>query len=42
MTDMEKVVKGLECCAARNGSCRYKQEPICPYVEHCQKKIMQH
>lgn len=33
-----KVIKGLECCTARNGTCKYKQEPICPYVEHCQKE----
>ena len=38
MADIEKVIKGLECCAARNGTCQYKQEPICPYVERCQKE----
>lgn len=38
MTNREKVIKGLECCTARNGNCKYKQEPICPYVEHCRKK----
>ena len=38
MADIEKVIKGLECCAARNGTCQYKQEPICPYVEYCQKE----
>ena len=38
MADIEKVIKGLECCTARNGSCQYEQEPICPYVEHCRKE----
>lgn len=38
MINREKVIKGLECCIARNGTCQYKQEPICPYVEHCQKE----
>lgn len=38
MTDQEKVIKGLEICTTRNDICQYKQEPICPYVEHCQKE----
>lgn len=38
MIDKEKVIMGLECCIPRNGTCQYKQEPICPYVEHCQKE----
>ena len=36
--DRAKVIKGLECCSMRNGTCRYAQEPICPYVESCRAK----
>ncbi len=36
--DREKVIKGLECCSMRNGTCKYAQEPICPYVESCRAK----
>jgi len=38
MIDKEKVIMGLECCIPRNCTCQYKQEPICPYIERCQKK----
>jgi len=38
MTDVEKVIKGLKCCSARNKECKFDQEPICPYVEDCKKE----
>lgn len=38
MPNTEKVIIGLEICASRNGTCQYKQEPICPYAEYCQKE----
>lgn len=38
MADRKKVIKGLECCSMRNGTCKYAQEPICPYVESCRAK----
>ena len=38
MTDIEKVIKGLENCSTTNGNCRWKDHPDCPYIENCRKK----
>ena len=38
MTNIEKIIKGLEHCSETNGNCQYTDHKDCPYLENCKKE----